>query len=39
MTRAWLDLNTFGIFATLCVLYYGAALVLFFLCFRSPRRK
>ncbi|WP_398480360.1 hypothetical protein [Tardiphaga sp.] len=39
MTRAWLDLNTFGIFATLCVLYYGAALFLVFLCFGSPLRK
>lgn len=28
MIRAWLELNTFGIFATLCVVYYGVALVL-----------
>lgn len=36
MIRAWLDLHTFGIFATLCVLYFGAAIGLFFLSFRSP---
>lgn len=28
MIRTWLELNTFGIFATLCVIYYGMALVL-----------
>jgi len=38
MIRAWLELNTFGIFATLCALYYGAALVLVFLAFASPLR-
>lgn len=39
MIRAWLDFNTFGIFATLMVLYYGAALALVFLAFRSPLRR
>jgi len=28
MIRAWLELNTFGTFATLALLYYGAAVVL-----------
>ena len=28
MIRAWLDLPAFGIFATLCILYYGMAFVL-----------
>lgn len=28
MIRAWLDLSTFGTFATLAILYYGAALIL-----------
>lgn len=39
MIRAWLELNTFGIFATLCVLYYGTAVFLVFLGFRSPLRR
>jgi len=39
MIRAWLDFNTFGIFATLMVLYYGAALILVFIAFRSPLRR
>lgn len=36
MIRAWLDLPALGIFATLCVLYYGMALALAALSFRSP---
>ena len=36
MIRAWLDLPAFGIFATLCVLYFGIALALATLAFRSP---
>jgi hypothetical protein len=36
MIRAWLELPTFGIFATLCILYYGAALALTALAFRPP---
>ncbi|MET0723287.1 MAG: hypothetical protein ABWY64_21040 [Tardiphaga sp.] len=36
MIRAWLDLPAFGIFATLCVLYFGIALALAALAFRSP---
>lgn len=36
MIRAWLDLPALGIFATLCVLYYGMALALAALAFRSP---
>ncbi len=39
MIRAWLELNTFGIFATLAVLYYGAALLLVYLGFSSPLRR
>lgn len=35
MIKAWLDLPAFGIFATLCFLYYGTALALFGLAFRS----
>jgi hypothetical protein len=38
MIKAWLELNSFGIFATLCALYYGAALVFFFVASRSPLR-
>jgi hypothetical protein len=36
MIRAWLDLSAFGIFSTLCVLYFGSALGLALLTFRSP---
>ncbi|MBC7582902.1 MAG: hypothetical protein H7316_04040 [Tardiphaga sp.] len=36
MIRAWLDLPAFGVFATLFVLYFGAALALAGLIFRSP---
>jgi hypothetical protein len=36
MIRAWLDLSTFGTFATLAVLYYGVALALAGLVFASP---
>lgn len=39
MTRAWLELPTFGIFATLALLYYGAALTLVGLIFHSPLRQ
>lgn len=39
MIRAWLDLPAFGIFATLFVLYFGAAWVLAGLIFRSPLRQ
>jgi hypothetical protein len=35
MIKAWLDLPAFGIFATLCVLYYGIAIALFGLVFHS----
>ena len=38
MIRAWLDLPAFGIFATLFVLYFGAAWALAGLIFRSPVR-
>lgn len=40
MIRAWLDLPTFGIFVTLSLLYYGAAMMLWLIAFRtrlSPR--
>ena len=36
MIKVWLDLPAPGIFAALCLLYYGAALVLAGLTFRSP---
>lgn len=36
MIRAWLDLPSLGIFATLALLYFGTALVLTALTFRSP---
>jgi hypothetical protein len=36
MIRAWLDLDTFGTFATLAVLYYGIAAALVALVFVSP---
>lgn len=36
MIKAWLDLPALGIFAALCMLYYGAALGLAGLTFRSP---
>jgi hypothetical protein len=36
MIKAWLDLSTLGIFAALCVLYYGTALGLAALTFHSP---
>jgi hypothetical protein len=36
MIRAWLDLSTFGIFATLSLLYFGTALALWLVVFRSP---
>ena len=39
MIRAWLDLPAFGIFATLFVLYFGAAWALAALIFRSPLRR
>ena len=39
MIRAWLDLPAFGIFATLFLLYFGAAWVLAGLIFRSPVRR
>jgi len=35
MIKAWLDLPAFGIFATLCILYYGITIALFGLVFRS----
>jgi len=38
MIRTWLDLPAFGIFATLFVLYFGAAWALAGLIFRSPAR-
>jgi hypothetical protein len=38
MTRAWLELPTIGIFLTLALLYYGAALALVSLIFHSPLR-
>ncbi|MDB5621265.1 DUF4239 domain-containing protein [Tardiphaga sp.] len=36
MIRAWLDLPALGIFVTLCALYFGAAVALTRLVFRSP---
>jgi len=36
MIRAWLDLPSFGIFATLALLYFGTALALAAVTFRSP---
>lgn len=36
MIRAWLELPSFGIFATLVVLFYGAAALLLIATFRSP---
>eukprot|EP01035_Chromulina_nebulosa_P062068 gene62068-84890_t len=36
MIKAWLDLSATGIFAALCLLYFGAALALAGLTFRSP---
>ena len=36
MIRAWLDLPAFGIFATLLAVYFGTALALAALAFRSP---
>lgn len=39
MIRAWLNLNTFGIFATLALIYYGMAFLLVFLSFGSPLRR
>ena len=39
MIRAWLDLPAFGIFATLFLLYFGAAWVLAGVIFRSPVRR
>ncbi|ABD88845.1 DUF4239 domain-containing protein [Rhodopseudomonas palustris] len=36
MIRAWLDLSTFGTFATLGILYYGTALALVGVIFFSP---
>jgi hypothetical protein len=36
MMKAWLDLPALGIFAALCMLYYGAVLGLAGLTFRSP---
>jgi hypothetical protein len=35
MINAWLDLPAFGIFATLCLLYFGVAFALYALAFRS----
>jgi hypothetical protein len=35
MIRAWLDLSAPGMFAALCVLYYGIALILTLTVFRS----
>src|SRR3569623_1970654 len=39
MIRAWLDLSTFGIFLSLGILYFGTALLLGVLIFRSPLNK
>lgn len=42
MIRAWLDLSTFGTFATLALLYYGAAVLLvaiFSMAWLTPRLK
>src|ERR1700754_3266698 len=39
MIRAWLDLSTPGIFAVLCVLYFGIALLLTLTVFCSPLKK
>lgn len=36
MIRAWLDLSTIGIFASLAVLYFGVTALLAILTFRSP---
>lgn len=36
MIRAWLDLETFGTFATLAVVYYGIAAALVLITFVSP---
>jgi hypothetical protein len=36
MIRAWLELPAVGIFATLCILYYGMALLLVSVVFHSP---
>jgi Protein of unknown function (DUF4239) len=38
MIRAWLDLPALGIFATLCLVYFGVALALYMLAFRSVLR-
>ncbi len=39
MIRAWLDLSAFGIFAVLIALYFGTALVLSLVTFKSPLKK
>jgi len=39
MIRAWLDFSTFGIFLSLGILYFGTALLLGVLIFRSPLKK
>jgi hypothetical protein len=36
MIKAWLELPSFGVFATLALLYYGMAILLVVLTFRSP---
>lgn len=38
MIKAWLGLNTFGIFSTLAFFYYGIAALLVILVFTSPLR-
>lgn len=39
MIRAWLDLSAFGIFAVLIALYFGTALALSLVTFKSPLKK